>query len=65
MLSPALVLRVREDDEATGLAIIRRYRDKEFSMTDATSFAVMERLRLHWAFSFDSDFRQYGWNIFA
>ncbi len=59
------VVRVEEGDEERAFVIITRYQDKDFSMTDATSFAVMERLNLHWAFSFDSDFRQYGWNILA
>lgn len=54
------VHRVSQDEEVTARAILRRYRDKTFSYTDATSFAVMERLGLRDAFSFDSDFSQYG-----
>jgi predicted nucleic acid-binding protein len=54
------LLRVSQDEEFLARAILRRYRDKTFSYTDATSFVVMERLGLRDAFSFDSDFSQYG-----
>ena len=43
--------------------IIRQYEDKSFSLTDATSFAVMERLRISYAFTFDRNFAQYGFTI--
>lgn len=36
--------RVTAEDEAQALSIISQYRDKTFSYTDATGFAVMERL---------------------
>lgn len=39
--------------------IFRTYDDKSFSFTDCASFAVMERLHLHRAFSFDAHFDQY------
>ena len=45
------------------LEIIERYQDKEFSLTDATSFAVMERLGIEAAFAFDADFRQFGLTV--
>jgi len=35
-------------------------RSKEFSFTDCTSFALMERMRITTAFAFDIHFRQYG-----
>jgi len=57
------LVRVTEADEETALKLIAQYRDKEFSLTDATSFEVMERLGLRHALSFDSDFRQYGWTM--
>jgi predicted nucleic acid-binding protein len=34
--------------------------DKDFTLTDATSFAVMERLGITYAFTFDHPFTQYG-----
>lgn len=50
-------------DEEKAKEIIRRYADKTFSYTDATSFAVMERLALKTAFGFDPHFRQYGLDL--
>jgi predicted nucleic acid-binding protein len=47
-------------DEEKAKDIIRRYTDKTFSYTDATSFAVMERLGAREAFAFDPHFQQYG-----
>jgi predicted nucleic acid-binding protein len=44
-------------------AIIYQYDDKAFSLTDATSFAVMERIRLPSAFAFDRHFVQYGFTV--
>ncbi|MFN8637665.1 MAG: PIN domain-containing protein [Chloroflexota bacterium] len=57
------LVRVTEEDESAALQLIARYHDKDFSVTDATSFVVMERLGLHHALSFDDDFRQYGWTL--
>jgi predicted nucleic acid-binding protein len=56
-------IRVEDDDERRALEIITRYQDKAFSFTDATSFAVMERLGIQHAFTFDADFQQYGWVV--
>jgi uncharacterized protein len=44
-------------------AIIYQYDDKDFSLTDATSFAVMERIRVPAAFPFDRHFAQYGFTV--
>lgn len=60
---PDSLVRVTEEDEQAALDLIARYRDKSFSLTDATSFVVMERLGITHAFSFDDDFRQYGWTV--
>jgi predicted nucleic acid-binding protein len=58
----AEIERVSEDDENKAWQIILRYRDKDFSYVDATSFAVMERLGIKDAFSFDVHFEQYSFN---
>lgn len=52
-------------DEKKAKEIIQRYTDKEFSYTDATSFAVMERLGIPTAFAFDVHFKQYGLKLLA
>ena len=57
------VERVSEDDEHKAREIIAGYTDKDFSFTDATSFALMERLHLRRALAFDRHFRQYGFQI--
>jgi predicted nucleic acid-binding protein len=57
------VERVTLDDEVSAREIIRKYTDKTFSYIDATSFAVMERLRLRTALAFDPHFRQYGFRV--
>jgi predicted nucleic acid-binding protein len=56
-ITPADVKKAKE--------IIQNYTDKEFSYTDATSFAVMERLVLPAAFAFDVHFKQYGLKLLA
>jgi predicted nucleic acid-binding protein len=61
--SNTTVIRASEADDQRARDLLRRYDDKDFSLTDATSFAVMERLGLRQAFSFDSDFAQYGFGI--
>lgn len=51
---------VGPEDEERALQILRQYRGKDFSFTNATSFAVMERLGIAQAVSFDRHFQQYG-----
>jgi predicted nucleic acid-binding protein len=47
-------------DEQAALDLVFRYTDKSSSLTDAISFAVMERLGVSVAFTFDRDFERYG-----
>lgn len=58
---PIETVNPRDEDKAK--EIIRKYTDKTFSYTDATSFAVMERLAIRSAFGFDPHFRQYGMDL--
>jgi uncharacterized protein len=43
--------------------IFFRYRDKDFSFTDCTSFALMRELRVRVALTTDRHFRQAGFDI--
>lgn len=54
------VIRVDPACEDAAWAIFSRYRDKTFSFTDCTSFALMDRLRPEAALAIDQDFRAYG-----
>ena len=58
-----VIVRVNEDDWLQAWRILRRYDDKSFSFTDALSFAVMDRLGISEAFSFDRHFLQYGFRL--
>jgi len=58
--SATTVVRVSTADESHAREIIFRYEDKDFSLTDALSFTVMERFHMNQAFTFDRSFAQYG-----
>lgn len=59
--NPLITLhRVGVKDEENAFRILKDFSDKDFSYTDATSFAVMERLGIKAAFAFDEHFIQYG-----
>jgi uncharacterized protein len=61
--SATIVVRVSVRDEYRAREILRLYGDKDFSLTDATSFAVMERLGISYALTLDQHFAQYGFAI--
>lgn len=64
--SPSLeTVRIAVEDEQAARDIIYHYLDKDFSLVDALSFAVMDRLGIHYAFSFDQHFQQYGKMVLA
>lgn len=54
------VLRVLPHEEAQAKAILAHHRDKDWSLCDAISFAVLEARGVRTAFTFDRHFRQYG-----
>lgn len=55
----ARVETVTASDLSSAWAIGEAFADQDFSIVDRTSFAVMERLGVHRAISFDSDFAVY------
>ena len=63
--SPTTLIWVTPRDGERAKAIIYQYDDKDFSLTDAASFAVMERLHIPTAFTFDRHFAQYGFTVLS
>ncbi len=58
--SDTRILRATEADERRAREIIRQYTDKDFSLIDAISFAVMQRLHLRQVWTYDHHFAQFG-----
>lgn len=58
------VIQASDLDEHRAREIIFGYHDKDFSLTDALSFAIMERLGIREAFSLDRHFVQFGLSTF-
>lgn len=54
------VERLTFGDENEALALVRAHQDKNYSLCDASSFVVMERLGITEATSFDRHLRSYG-----
>lgn len=51
--------RVLEEDEKNALQIIFSHQDKSYTYTDATTFAVFNRVGLSTAFAFENRFKQF------
>lgn len=54
------VIRIDSECFADACRIYIEFADKAWSFTDCTSYAVMRRLSITKALSFDDDFRQFG-----
>lgn len=54
------IVRVQPEDEEEAWRWFSEHRDKDYSYTDCTSFALMRRLGLDTAVATDSHFRQAG-----
>jgi predicted nucleic acid-binding protein len=48
------------EDEKNAISLVWRHKDKKYSLCDALSFVVMERLQIREAIAFDKHFREYG-----
>lgn len=57
------IIRASEDDEVVARSIIQQYSGHGYSLTDAISFAVMDRQGMRRAFTFDDHFRRFGITI--
>lgn len=58
--TPVHIERIRPVDEEGAVALVRAHIDKTYSLCDALSFVLMERLGLTEAISFDRHFTEYG-----
>ncbi len=56
------VLWVNVEDEARAWKIFKTHKDKTYSFTDCTSFALMEKNVIKNAFAYDRHFAQHGLN---
>lgn len=63
LLASERVIDVTEHEHLRAMEILRQYADKSFTLTDAYSFAVMERFEILSAFTFDRHFEQFGWRV--
>ncbi len=54
------VVRVLPSEEQNAREILARHTDKDWTLCDAISFAVLDARRFGQAFTFDHHFRQYG-----
>jgi predicted nucleic acid-binding protein len=57
------IVSVDATDQAAARTILARHQDKLYSLTDALSFAVMDRLGMTRVFTFDHNFEQYGFQL--
>ena len=54
------VVRALPEEEQRAKTILARYTDKDWTVCDAVSFALLEARRIRRAFTFDRHFRQHG-----
>ncbi len=57
------VLWVEKDNEAQAWKIFQARKDKGYSFTDCTCFALMEAHAIKNAFAYDKHLRQHGFNM--
>jgi predicted nucleic acid-binding protein len=55
---------ITDEERLKTWVLFKKYRDKDLSFTDCTSFALMVKLKLQKAFSFDNHFKQVGFELF-
>jgi predicted nucleic acid-binding protein len=55
---------ITDEERLKAWALFKKYGDKDLSFTDCTSFALMIKLKLRKAFSFDDHFKQVGFELF-
>jgi len=63
--STTRIVRATQADETRAREIIRQYTDKNYSLIDAISFAVMQRLHLRQVWTYVHHFAQFGFTAVA
>ena len=51
---------ISHQDQVEAISILRQHKDKRYSLCDAISFAIIRRLHVTQALSFDAHFEQFG-----
>ncbi|MDW8110585.1 MAG: PIN domain-containing protein [Candidatus Bipolaricaulota bacterium] len=51
------------EHEAEAVTLLKKYRDQDFSLTDAVSFVVMKHRKIKRALAFDQHFRVAGFEL--
>ena len=66
LLNSAIVrlVDITDEDRAKAWEFFKKYKDKELSFTDCTSFVLMKHMRLQKVFTFDKHFKQMGFEMF-
>ncbi len=59
--SDITILHITEKDEYSAKEIFIKYKDKDFSYTDCTSFTLIDKYSIDAALSLDEHFSQYGY----
>jgi predicted nucleic acid-binding protein len=54
------VIRALPEEEERAKELLARYTDKDWTLCDAVSFALLDARRIRRVFTFDHHFRQYG-----
>lgn len=57
------LVRLLPEDEDEAWSFFKRHKDKGYSFTDCTSFALMRRLHIPLAIATDKHFRQAGFDV--
>jgi predicted nucleic acid-binding protein len=57
------IVAITPADEEQAWEIFSKYRDQDFSFADCTSFAVMQRMKMETAFTFDRHFKVMKLNV--
>lgn len=58
------IIHITPEIEDRTWLIFKKYKDKNFSFTDCTSFFIMQELKIQYAFAFDIHFPQFGFQAF-